>query len=120
MATIAVDLDGPVHLYSRGWHDGTVYDNPTPGALDGLQALMRDYAVFIHTTRNEEQAAAWLRGHGIPALSHADAGRPFFWDDRTRLLVSNRKLPALAYIDDRGIRFTDWHQALADVRRLCG
>lgn len=31
------------------------------------------------------------------------------------LLVTNRKLPAIAYIDDRAVRFTDWDQALREV-----
>ncbi|WP_329368841.1 hypothetical protein OG896_24850 [Streptomyces sp. NBC_00669] len=38
-----------------------------------------------------------------------------FWDLRDQLLVTNRKLPARAYLDDRAVRFTDWHQALRDI-----
>lgn len=41
-----------------------------------------------------------------------------FWSERGQLLVTNRKLPAVAYIDDRGIRFESWDQALADLARL--
>ena len=41
--------------------------------------------------------------------------QPGFWDDQTKIFVTNRKLPAVAYIDDRGIRFTNWRQALADL-----
>lgn len=38
--TLAVDFDGAVHRYSRGRHDGTIYDPPIPGALNGLRQLM--------------------------------------------------------------------------------
>lgn len=50
MTTVAVDFDGVIHTYRKGWHDGTIYDEPIPGAFDALQALMRDHAVFVHTT----------------------------------------------------------------------
>lgn len=41
-----------------------------------------------------------------------------FWNERGQLLVTNRKLPAVAYIDDRGIRFHNWAQALTDLERF--
>lgn len=119
MPTIGCDFDGVVHAYSRGWQDGTIYDEPMPGAFDGLIELMQYYSVFIHTTRDEEQTMRWLSARKMLAITDEQAGRPQFWDKRGVLLVSNRKLPAVAYIDDRGIRFENWEQALADVRRWC-
>lgn len=121
--TVAVDFDGVIHAYSRGWQDGSIYDEAIPGALDALATLMRNDAVFIHTTRRAEDVAGWLRAHDVPALSEdelAAHGEPVgeFWNDHTRILVTNRKLPAVAYIDDRGIRFESWEQALADLARL--
>ncbi|MEV7011559.1 hypothetical protein [Streptosporangium sp. NPDC051022] len=116
MATIAVDFDGVIHAYSRGWADGTIYDPPLPGALDGLHTLMDRYAVFIHTARAPYPVAQWLEGHGIPAIVELNAGRPRdFWNNRDEVLVTNRKLPAAAYIDDRGIRFENWEQVLLDL-----
>ncbi len=38
-----------------------------------------------------------------------------FWNERGLLLVTDRKLAAEAYIDDRAVRFEDWAQALAAV-----
>lgn len=66
--TIAIDFDGVLHTYDRGWADGTIYGDFTPGAIEALVSLMRDYAVFIHTTRNPHQVARWIEdrtGHGI-------------------------------------------------------
>jgi hypothetical protein len=116
--TVAVDFDGVIHRYSRGWHDGTIYDEPMPGALDALRTLMNDYAVVIHTTRDARQVGPWLQERGfIVTLDRALPYELVFWDRMGELLVADRKLPAVAYIDDRGIRFESWNQALADLQR---
>jgi len=112
--TVAVDFDGVVHAYSKGWHDGTIYDEPNPGALDALRLLMRHYAVFIHTTRDPHDVAAWLRVHGFECLTWLSRWAQF-WNTQGVLLITSRKLPAIAYIDDRAIRFTNWTQALGEL-----
>lgn len=114
MPTVAVDFDGVIHAYSKGWQDGTIYDPPLPGALDGLRSLMERYAVFIHTTREPMQVARWLHEHGFDCTP--DPGGLEFWNEvGGPLLITQRKLPAIAYIDDRAIRFESWGQALADL-----
>ena len=110
--TLACDFDGVIHQYSKGWHDGTIYDPPMPGALDGLRALMEHHAVFIHTTRDLEQVAEWLTRRGFICCTEHHGP---FWNLRGTLLVTNRKLAATAYLDDRAVRFTTWDQALADL-----
>ena len=117
MTTVAVDFDGVIHAYGNGWQDGSIYDGPVPGAFDALRKLQESYAVVIHTTRDPWQVGPWLAEKGgftyvvDPGLSLQ------FWNEQGSLLVTNRKLPAVAYIDDRGIRFTSWDQALADLAR---
>jgi hypothetical protein len=114
MATVAVDFDGPAHLNSRGWRDGSIYDEPTPGVLDAIADLQRTYAVVIFTCRDPVKVADWLAGRGIRTVADPDC-RISVWDDRETVLVSNRKPLAICYIDDRAIRFTSWAQALADL-----
>lgn len=115
--TIAVDFDGVIHQYSRGWQDGTIYDPPLIGAIDALRALMNTHAVFIHTTRDAESVAAWLANQGFSTVVEADV-RLEFWNAQGALLVTDRKLPAVAYIDDRAIRFQSWKQALAELANV--
>jgi hypothetical protein len=121
--TIAVDFDGVIHAYTRGWADGTIYDEPLPGAFTALHYLMRQYAVFIHTSRDPRQVADWITIKSvIPTCTEPPIGPGFrppmaFWNDQTRLLVTNRKLPAVAYLDDRAVHFTNWDQALTDLAR---
>lgn len=111
--TIGVDFDGVLHAYSRGWQDGTIYDPPVDGAIDGLRALMGRYAVFVFTSRPAAQVAAWLHGQGVAAVTGGT--NVTFWVTRDIVYVTNRKLPALAYLDDRAVRFTSWPQALGDL-----
>lgn len=119
MPTVALDLDGVLHAYSRGWHDGTIYDGPAPGALDAVRELMADYAVYVLTTRDPHITATWIEEQlGIPTLIDP-GGNGRFWNDRGMLLVTNRKLPAIAYVDDRGVHHTgDWAATIAAVKEL--
>jgi hypothetical protein len=117
--TVAVDFDGVLHSYERGWADGTIYGDWKPGAVTGLTQLMQEYAVFIHTTRSAKQVARWIEqmsGYGIECTTAVPRTgllrRPGFWNRQGYLLVTNLKLPAIAYIDDRAVRFKDWPQAL--------
>jgi hypothetical protein len=114
---LAVDFDGVLHDYKRGWADGTIYGDWNPGALAALYGLMREHAVFVHTTRNPRQVAHWIErrsGHGIECVTWHPRWRKF-WNKRGVLLVTSRKLPAVAYVDDRAIRFTDWPQTLGEL-----
>lgn len=114
--TIAVDFDGVIHRYGRGWADGSIYDEPIPGALEGLRILLAHYAVFIHTSRNPRQVAEWLAEHGLETCVEGDIHAPMtFWNDRGPLLVTSRKLPAWRYVDDRALLFTSWGQTLRDL-----
>lgn len=116
---IAVDFDGVIHRYSGGWKDGSIYDPPMPGALDGIFRLMRaGYAVFCHSTRDAEQIVKWFRNEVFTAEQlfavQVIPEDVVFWNERYTLGVTNRKLPAIAYIDDRAYTFTAWDQVAID------
>lgn len=113
--TVAIDLDGVVHGYSQGWNGGSLYDDPVPGAIEGLHAIMTQEAVFILTARADlGPVVQYLRGHGIPAFHDPNTVR-LFWNETGSVLVTNRKLPARAYVDDRGIRHTSWDQTMREL-----
>jgi hypothetical protein len=117
VATVATDFDGVIHSYGRGWQDGSIYDDPIPGAFDAIRQLQQRYAVAVFTSRDVQQVTGWLTSYGIRC--HADPhGEIKFWDDQDVVLVTNRKILAICYIDDRAIRFLNWPQALSALEDL--
>lgn len=114
--TVAVDFDGVLHSYEKGWHDGTIYGDWIPGAVVALTQLTQQFAVFVHTTRNAREVARWIErmsGYGFECTTRVP--RSGFWNEQGLLLVTNQKLPAVAYIDDRAVRFVNWPDALSAV-----
>jgi len=94
--TIAVDFDGVIHKYSKAYHDGTIYDEPIEGARDALRLLKKKgYKVVVSSVRDVGDISDWLHRYKIKV------------DE-----VTNYKPKAVAYIDDRGIRFTTWRDML--------
>lgn len=120
--TIAVDFDGVIHTYDRGWADGTIYGDFKPGAMAALMTLVEKTPTFVFTSRNAAQVARWIErasGHHLEAFADRRVW-PFrrrrFWNTTGVLLVTNRKLPATVYLDDRAVVFEDWGRAMADLK----
>lgn len=91
--TIVFDFDGVIHKYSRGWQDGSIYDEPVEGIREVINELHKDYDIYIVSTRckdlsGKQEMALWLDRYGIE------------YDG-----VTNIKVPALVYVDDRGLTF---------------
>lgn len=108
--TLAIDFDGVIHRYSKGFKNGKIYDNPVEGVKKAIDKLKnKGYKIIIFTTRLnpmfddvnrgvrdvKQNIEEWLDKHEI------------YYDELT-----NNKPPAIAYIDDRGIRFTNWKDIL--------
>ena len=104
---ICVDFDGVIHLYSKGWQDGSIYDPPVDGAREKLKILVsKDYRVIIFTTRlnpevnkdinfEKNKMNKWLVANGFQKGTH--------YHDITAV-----KPIAEVYIDDKALRFTNW------------
>lgn len=96
--TIAVDFDGVIHSYRTPWMGhGVIPDIPVPGAIEWLNEISKSFRVVFHTTRGscgvgKAAVMMWLRRHGYTATG--------------AITVTNEKIPAIVYIDDRGYRFT--------------
>lgn len=94
--TVAVDFDGVIHSYTTPWIDHeTTPDPPVPGAIEWLNGIVDHFTLVIHTTRGataggREAVLRYLREAGYKGPTPE---------------VTNQKVPALVYIDDRGWRF---------------
>jgi hypothetical protein len=118
--TVALDFDVPIHSYDHGWQGGKIYGQPVEGAADGIRAVMAEEATFVLTAREDLGAvAAWIEKEmGIPTIADSPITSRHFWNKRGVLLVTNKKYPARAYLDDRAVLFTKtggWTQALQDL-----
>jgi hypothetical protein len=121
---VGLDFDQTLAAHEDGWQDGRIYGDPIPGAIEALCDLVAVRSVFIVTARHRRfhpAVADWLTRHsGLPAVVDEDPDRAY-WLERDVLLVTNKKLGAACYVDDRAIRFTgDWTVALAQTRHAIG
>ena len=93
--TLAVDFDGVIHKYSRGFQGlENAYDPPMEGAHEVLQRLKeKGYVLKIMSSRPALVIEEWLEKYEMSYL----------FDN-----VSNSKFAATVYIDDRGFHFTNW------------
>lgn len=95
--TICVDLNGTLDLY-QGWRGPSYWYRPRPGAGRFLAALKsRGFSVVIFTTREVPGVWAWLKRYRLAR----------YVDD-----VTNLKIPAFAYVDDRAIPFRGNYDAV--------
>lgn len=101
---VGIDFDGPIHQYSKGWQDGSIYDPPTERALEAIRELSSRYQVDIFSSRASDSAkigdmTAWLLDHDI----HGWRG------------ITNRKGLWQFMVDDRAFRFRNWYDTLAAI-----
>lgn len=107
--TIAVDFDGVIATYDNGWSEGLITGELMEGAEKALRKLVeKGYQVVIFTARMNKESPMqkpyamienWLTAHGMKKGVH--------WHD-----ITAEKPKAIAYIDDRAIRFTNWRDML--------
>ena len=107
LKNIAVDFDGVIHKNSKGYYDGTIYDEPIEGARSSLQKLSEKYDVVIFTAKAKPD-----RG-----LVNGKTGTQLVWEwlekhdmDKFVTKVTSEKPRAVQYIDDKGIQFNSWEE----------
>lgn len=109
---IALDFDGVIHQNSKGFHDGTIYDDPVPGTRGALEFLSKDYNLIIFSCKanpnrplvnekgGEQLIWEWLKKHDL---------------DQYISFITYVKPRAKYYIDDKAIKFATWKQTLGEV-----
>lgn len=109
--TVSVDFDGVLHTYRSGWTGPKPTDPPEPGALEFVEHLiaigLKPVIVSSRADNDEgvQHIKNWLDEHGFPALQ-----------------VSHSKVQAIAYVDDRAVRYDTgsgaWPAVLEQIKDL--
>lgn len=110
---VAIDFDGVIHSFEHGFHDGTIYGTPLPGAQKALEYFSTNYTIILFTAKAKpdrplvngktgvELVWEWLKKYNLDSYIHQ---------------ITAEKPRAICYIDDKGIRFTNWEQTLTDFK----
>jgi len=105
-----IDLDGTIHKYSKGYQDGTLYDDPFDGARETIEWLKDlGFEVIIFTTRASKENAEEMGGNHLQQIRNIEnylTNNNIYFDRTT-----SDKLGADFYIDDKAITIEngDWH-----------
>jgi len=106
---IGIDFDGVIHKCSKGYYDGTIYDDPIEGSYEALERLSKDYTIIVNTCKAKSD-----RG-----LVNGKTGVQLVWEwlekhDMSKFVskVTSEKPRAVAYVDDKAIRFSNWNECL--------
>ena len=109
---LGIDFDGVIHKNSKGFFDGTIYDDPIEGTEESLKRLSKKYTLILYTTKAKPD-----RG-----LINGKTGTELVWEwlkkhkfDKYISKVTSEKPRAVAYIDDKAIRFNDWNHCFASL-----
>ena len=112
---LAIDFDGVIHNFDKGWHDGTCYGEPLPGSLKAIELLSKKYNIIIFTAKaksnrplvngktGKELVREWLEKHNVMQYIQS---------------ITSEMPRAKVYIDDNGYRFSSWNKTLEDLEEI--
>ena len=115
---LAIDFDGVIHTFDKGWFDGTCYGEPIEGSIKAIKQLSQKYNIIIFT------------GKALPdrPLVNGKTGKQLVieWLEKYNLMkviddVTYYKPRAEYYIDDKGIFFNSkcasqsWDKILKEI-----
>ncbi len=102
---IAIDFDGVLHNFNKGWHDGTCYGKPIKGSLDAVKKISKKYKVIVFSSKvrpdrplvngktGYELVSNWLKKNKyskyISEITHEKPRANYYIDDKAVLFSNN-------------------------------
>jgi hypothetical protein len=104
---LCLDFDGVIHAYTKGWQNGVIYDNVTPGFFEWAEKAAQHFKLVIYSSRSSTEEGihsmmAWLyeqRKRWRQAGGMHETNEPLSFE------FADKKPPAFLTIDDRAITF---------------
>ena len=109
LKNLAIDFDGVIHTFDKGWYDGTCYGEPLEGSLEAIKKLSESYNIIIFTAKAKpsrplvngktgtELVEEWLTKHNVMQYVQE---------------ITSEKPRSQIYIDDKGYHFQNWKDTL--------
>ena len=112
---VAIDFDGVIHNFDKGWHDGTCYGEPLPGSINAIKSLSKKYNIIIFTAKAKKNRPLVNGKTGVELVNE--------WLEKYGLIdfvseITSEKPRAKIYIDDNGYRFESWEKTLNDIEEI--
>lgn len=108
---LAVDFDGVIHSYGKGWQDGVIYGEVVPGFFEWAERVRHQFKLVIYSSRSKTADGVtamglWLHEQRNKWLKAGGERHP---TEPLEIEFAHEKPAAWLTIDDRAIRFTgDW------------
>ena len=112
---IGIDFDGVIHNDNLGFHDGTLYGEPIPGAIEAIKEISTKYTIIIFSAKAKPDRP----------LVNGKTGVELIWEwlekyniNQYIKEVTSEKPRAILYIDDKAYRFSKWSYTLQFLKAL--
>ena len=112
---LGIDFDGVIHSNDKGFYDGTIYGDPVEGTEEALKKLSDKYTLICYTAKAKPDRM----------LINGKTGTELVWEwlkkhkfDKYISKVTSEKPRAVAYIDDKAVRFQNWNHCLEGLEVL--
>lgn len=105
LKNLAIDFDNTIMVFDKGFHDGTCYGEPLPGALESLEKLSKTYNLIIYSAKcrpdrplvdgltGKEHIVQWLQKYNVMKyvkdITHEKPRAQFYIDDKAIVYNNN-------------------------------